>query len=186
MSIQAYHDSITAKTGKSPEQLIELARAAGLLEPGAKAGQIIEWLRQNHGLGHGHAMAIVAMIKKQANPELSTDERVARHFGGKKNDWRPVYDHLVQRVTAFGPDTDVLAGSTYLSLRRAGKKFAIVQVTSERLDVGIKLKDVQAHERLEPAGTWNSMVTHRVRIHQAADVDEQLLGWLASAYATAR
>lgn len=183
MSMQAYHDSITAKTGKTPEQLIDLAGADGLLQPGIKAGQIITWLKDNYGLGHGRAMAIVATIKKQAEPEPSTDEKVARHFTGKKAGWRPVYDRLVQKVTTFGPDADVLAGATYLSLRRAGKKFAIVQVTAERLDIGIKLKDAQPHERLEVAGTWNSMVTHRVRICRAAEVDQELLGWLERAYA---
>lgn len=182
MSMQAYHDSITAKTGKTPEQLIELARADGLLKPGTKAGQIITWLKENYGLGHGHAMAIVATIKKQAGPEPSAEAKVARHFGGKKAGWRPAYDGLIQKVTAFGPDADVLPGATYLSLRRRGKKFAIVQVTAERLDIGLKLKDVPAHERLEAAGTWNSMVTHRVRIHRAAEIDQELLGWLERAY----
>ena len=184
MSMQAYYDTITARTGKTPEQLVELARAAGLIQPGIKAGQIITWLKENYGLGHGHAMAIVAMIKKQAEPAPSRDERVARHFSGKKAGWRPVYDGLVQQVTAFGPDADVLAGATYLSLRRAGKKFAIVQVTAGRLDVGIKLKDAEANGRLEAAGTWNSMVTHRVRVHQAAEIDQELLAWLERAYAT--
>jgi CheY-like chemotaxis protein len=185
MSMQAYYDSITAKTGKTPEQLIELARADGLLEPGTKAGQVITWLKENYELGRGHAMAIVATIKKQAEPEPSTEEKVARHFGGKKAGWRPVYDGLIQKVSAFGSDVNVLPGATYLSLRRGGKKFAIVHVTAERLDVGIKLKDAQAHERLEAAGAWNSMVTHRVRIHRAAEIDQELLGWLKRAYATA-
>ncbi len=184
MTMQAYYDNITARTGKPPEQLVELARAAGLIEPGIKAGQIITWLKENHGLGRGHAMAIVAMIKKQAEPEPTRDEKVARHFSGKKAGWRPAYDGLVQQVTAFGPDANVLAGATYLSLRRAGRKFAIVQVTAERLDVGIKLRDAEANGRLEAAGTWNSMVTHRVRIQRPAEIDQELLGWLERAYTT--
>ena len=185
MSLQAYHDNITAKTGKTPEQLIELARADGLLEPGVRAGQVIAWLKDNYGLGHGHAMAIVAAIKKQGKPEAPADEKIAQHFTGKKASWRPAYDGLVQKVTAFGPDTDVLAGATYLSLRRAGKKFAIVNVTADRLDIGIKLTDTPADDRLEAAGSWNRMVTHRVRIHQPAEVDKKLLGWLRRAYTTA-
>ena len=185
MSLQAYHDNITTKTGKTPDQLIELARTRGLLEPGVKAGQVLAWLKEEYGLGHGHAMAIVAAIKKQSEPQTSTNEKVDRHFSGRKSGWRPVYDGLVHEVTAFGPDTDVLPGATYLSLRRAGKKFAIVQVTADRLDVGIKLKDAAATARLEAAGSWNSMVTHRVRVHQAADVDQQLVGWLERAYTAA-
>jgi hypothetical protein len=185
MSLQAYHDNITNKTGKTPEQLIELARAEGLLAPGVKAGQVVAWLKERYGLGHGHAMAIVAAIKKQSEPAMSADEKVDRHFRGKKSGWRPAYDRLVEKVTAFGPDTDVLPGATYLSLRRAGKKFAIVHVTVDRLDVGIKLGDAAATERLEAAGSWNSMVTHRVRVHAPADVDKQLVSWLERAYTAA-
>jgi CheY-like chemotaxis protein len=185
MSMQTYLDNITARTGKTPEELIEHARADGVLEPGWKAGQVVAWLKDEYGLGHGHAMAIVAMIKKQTTPRASADEKVNRHFTGKKAHWRPVYDELIQTVTAFGPDTDVLAGGTYLSLRRAGKKFAIVNVTGDRLDVGIKLKGVAADGRLEPAGSWNSMVTHRVRIHNPADVDPELVEWVQRAYVSA-
>lgn len=32
------------------------------LRAGVKAGDIIAWLKQDFGLGHGHAMAIVALL----------------------------------------------------------------------------------------------------------------------------
>lgn len=185
VSLQAYHDSITAKTGKTPEELVALAQREGLTEPGVKPAQVIAWLKAEYGLGHGHAMAVVAAIKKQTNPESSTDEKVARHFAGKKAGWRPVYDKLVATSSGFGRDTDVAPGASYLSLRKAGKKFAIVQVTSDRLDLGLKLKGVAPAGRLESAGNWNAMVTHRVRIHAPDDVDAELLGWLEQAYAAA-
>jgi hypothetical protein len=68
MSFQAYLDNIQAKTGKSPDDFRALAQGKGLataggLAPGVKAGQIVAWLKQDFGLGHGHAMAIVAMLK---------------------------------------------------------------------------------------------------------------------------
>lgn len=185
MSMQTYLDNITAKTGKTPEELIELARADGLLQPGWKAGQIIAWLKDRYGLGHGHAMAVVATVKKQGEPQPSTDQKLGKHFTGRKAAWRPVYDELLRNVNELGADTDVVAGASYLSLRKAGKKFAIVHVTAERLDVGIKLKGTAATARLEPAGDWNRMVTHRVRIHAPADLDHELLEWLEQAYARA-
>jgi hypothetical protein len=115
MSMQAYLDNITAKTGKTPEEFVVLADAEGLLEPGVKAGQIVSWLKEEYGLGHGHAMAIVAKINKQASPPSSADEKVTKHFSGKKSSWRPIYDDLVGRVSEFGPDTDVVAGASHLS-----------------------------------------------------------------------
>lgn len=68
MSFQAYLDNIQSKTGQSPDDLNAraidkgLADAAGLA-PGVKAGAVIDWLKADYGLGHGHAMAIVAWIK---------------------------------------------------------------------------------------------------------------------------
>lgn len=68
MSFQAYLDNIEKKTGTTPDQFRRLAEAKGFatpegLAPGIKAGQIIAWLKADFGLGHGHAMAIVALLK---------------------------------------------------------------------------------------------------------------------------
>lgn len=65
MSFQAYLDNVQAKTGKSPEDLKELATEKGFLEngtlkAGVKAGQIVDWLKKDFDLGHGHSMAIFA------------------------------------------------------------------------------------------------------------------------------
>jgi CheY-like chemotaxis protein len=183
MSMQAYMDNIHAKTGKTPDDFFALARAAGLLEPGVKPAQVVAWLKQEHGLGHGHAMAIVSTIKAHTAPRASVEEKTAAHFAGKKARWRPAYEEIVRALDRFGADTDVLAGKSYLSLRRAGRKFAIVQVTAERLDVGVKLRGVPAGGRLERSGKWNSMVTHRIRCNSPEDVDRGLLELLERAYA---
>jgi len=68
MSFQAYLDNIRKKTGKSPDDFKKLATAKGFLEKGklkpeVKAGQIVQWLKQDFDLGHGHAMAIYALFK---------------------------------------------------------------------------------------------------------------------------
>ena len=39
--------------------------------------------------------------------------------------------------------------------------------------------------RLEPAAKFNPLFTHRVRITAASDIDDELRGWLATAYALA-
>ena len=68
MSFQAYLDNVEAKTGKSADDLKALAIDKGLahangLAPGVKPGAVIDWLKADFDLGHGHAMAIVAFIK---------------------------------------------------------------------------------------------------------------------------
>jgi hypothetical protein len=68
MSFQAYLDNIEAKTGKSPAEFKAMAREKGFateagIAAGVKATQITDWLKADFGLGHGHAMAIVALLK---------------------------------------------------------------------------------------------------------------------------
>ena len=64
MSFQAYLDNIEAKTGLTPRQFIELAHEKGYDDPAVKAGVIVDWLKEDYGLGRGHAMALVHVIKK--------------------------------------------------------------------------------------------------------------------------
>ncbi len=68
MSFQAYLDNIEAKTGKTPNEFIELAKEKGYDKPDVKAGVIVDWLKQDYGLGRGHAMALVHVIKN--GPEI--------------------------------------------------------------------------------------------------------------------
>lgn len=68
MTFQAYLDNIQTKTGKNPEDFKRLAAKKGftqngVLAAGVKATQIVDWLKQDFALGHGHAMAIVALLK---------------------------------------------------------------------------------------------------------------------------
>lgn len=66
MSFQSYLDNIEEKTGKTPEEFIQMAKSKGFDVPGTKATPIIEWLKNDFGLGRGHAMAIVHIIKNGA------------------------------------------------------------------------------------------------------------------------
>ena len=66
MSFQAYLDNIEDKTGKTPNEFIALAKAKGFTDPSTKAGAIVAWLKDEYGIGRGHAMALVHVIKNGA------------------------------------------------------------------------------------------------------------------------
>ena len=70
MTFQAYLDNIEDKTGLTPRQFTDLARERGLDRPDVKAGAIVDWLKQDYGLGRGHAMALVHVIKN--GPKIGT------------------------------------------------------------------------------------------------------------------
>lgn len=68
MSFQAYLDTIQAKTGQTPDDFRAYAVWQGYVDDGAlrpdvKAGTIVADLKRDFGLGHGHAMAIYALLK---------------------------------------------------------------------------------------------------------------------------
>ena len=63
MSFQAYLDNIEDKTGLTPRQFVGLAEERGFTDPATKAGVIVAWLKAEFGLGRGHAMALVHVIK---------------------------------------------------------------------------------------------------------------------------
>lgn len=63
MSFQAYLDNIETKTGKTPNEFIALSKQKGFTAE-TKAGEIVSWLKEDFDLGHGHATALVHVIKK--------------------------------------------------------------------------------------------------------------------------
>ena len=78
MSFQAYIDNIKAKTGKTPEDFKVLAEKKGFLREGVKTGQIVAWLKEDFGLGRGHAMAIVLTLRSGNAPEESNNQKTAK------------------------------------------------------------------------------------------------------------
>ena len=91
MSFQSYLDNIETKTGKTPNEFIALAKAKGF-NADTKAGEIALWLKQEFDLGHGHAMAMVKVIKtgpqisdKHVNSGAHSDESDTLRLDGLKN-----------------------------------------------------------------------------------------------------
>ena len=92
MSFQAYLDNIEEKTGKTPNDFIAMAKEKGFDNPQTKVGVIAAWLKEDFGLGYGHAMALVYVIKNGAeisekhvgSDGVHRDESTFLRLGGKK------------------------------------------------------------------------------------------------------
>ncbi|MDJ0337007.1 DUF4287 domain-containing protein [Cryobacterium sp. PH31-O1] len=96
MSFQAYLTAIEDKTGLTPRELVALAHERGFDNPATKAPAIVDWLKSDYGLGRGHAMALVYVIKNGSTISekhvgtdgVHRDESVELWLDGK--DSRPV------------------------------------------------------------------------------------------------
>ena len=172
--------NLPAKTGKSLDAWLDVLNGRKL----EKHGEIIKHLKSEHGVTHGFANLIAHEFRNRDAGDTSPD-LVAAQYSGPKADLRPVYDALIDTVSAFGDDIEIAPKKAYVSLRR-NKQFALIQPsTRTRVDVGINLKGTDRTDRLEASGSFNAMVSHRVRLASAADVDAELGQWLRQAYDSA-
>ena len=174
--------NLEEKTGKSLAEWIEIAKASKL----AKHGELVKFLKSDHGLTHGYANLVAHRTMADSDEgKAAADDPVAAQYAGEKATLRPIYDAIVAAVGKFGGDVEVSPKKTCVSLRRS-KQFAVIQPTTKtRVDVGINLKGVAPEGRLEASGSFNAMVSHRVRVESVTDVDKEVIGWLKNAYSQA-
>lgn len=174
--------NLQEKTGKSLDEWIAIVKAQNI----EKHKAIIDFLKSEHGFTYGFANLVAHKSKgSDAGSAENEDDLIAAQYSKGKEHFRPLYDALITAVGAFGGDVEIAPKRAYVSLRRK-KQFAIIQPsTKTRLDVGINLKGHNTTDRLEASGSFNSMVSHRVRASELADINEELIGWLKLAYENA-
>lgn len=171
--------NLKEKTGKSLDDWLKIAKASKL----AKHGEIVKHLKTEHGLTHGYANLVAhKQLGSDAGSAESGDDLVASQYAGAKAALKPIHDAIMKIVQSFGGDVEAAPKKAYVSLRRS-KQFAIVQPsTATRLDLGLNMKGVKPAGRLEASGSFNSMVSHRVRLEKVGDVDADVKKWLKEAY----
>jgi hypothetical protein len=171
-------ENLKEKTGKPLEHWIKVALASKL----SKHGEIVSLLKSEHGLGHGYANLVAHKALQAGAAAPTREDLVGAQYEGAKAALRPIYEALIGAVSKFGADVEVAPKKTYVSLRRK-KQFALIQPsTATRVDVGINLKGEAPAGRLEASGSFNAMVSHRVRIADRKEVDQELIAWLKKAY----
>jgi Domain of unknown function (DUF5655)/Domain of unknown function (DUF4287) len=165
-------------TGKNIDQWVAIAGGSGC----AKHGEVVAFLKTKHALTHGYANLVAHRAFKSAASDAVPEDLIAAQYSGAKAGLKPIYDAIVAAMAKFGSDLEIAPKKAYVSVRRA-KQFAILQPsTATRLDVGINLKGAAPTARLEISGSFNAMVSHRVRVETAREVDKELIGWLKQAF----
>lgn len=176
-------ENLREKTGKSLAQWLLVAKSLGA----QKHGEVVKALKADHGLTHGYANLIAHKFLKSdagSQSDAGTD-LVSAQYAGAKAELKPIYDALTKMIGMLGDDIELAPKKSYVSVRRS-KQFALIQPsTRTRVDLGIKLTEVDPTDRLEASGSFNSMVTHRIRLTGVQDVDSQVKAWLKAAYSQA-
>ena len=166
--------NIERKHGRSMDELVGLVAASRL----EKHGEIVAWLKSDHGFGHGDAN-LVAMTARRGAEAPQGDALVDAIYAGPKAGLRPFHDQVIALARSFGDDVELAPKQAYVSLRRS-KQFATVGPASGgRLEIGLNLKGREPSGRLEPT---TGMCTHRVRLAAPDDFDDEVRTWLREAY----
>ena len=167
------------KTGRSADEWIAALQASD-----AAAGthtQQREWL-QSQGLGRNHAAAVLWWRKNGAATLAGGDSLVDAQYAGRRASLRPVYEELAGAARALGDDVEVLPRGTYVTFARSNQ-FAIAKPGSGRVDLGLRLPGVEPTERLLDAGSFGSgSITHKISLHDAAELDDEVRRYLRAAY----
>ncbi|WP_394133058.1 DUF4287 domain-containing protein [Shewanella maritima] len=173
-ALQTMIDNMPEKTGKAlPEWLALLST-----QQFEKHSQAVNFLKSEHGVSHGFANTIVTLSK---NDNASEQDLVSAQYQGKEN-LLPIYQRLHEIISEFGRDVTVTPKKTSVSFIRK-RQFALVKpATKTRIDLGLKLKDVEIQGKLEGSGPFGTMCTHRIQLKQITDIDDEVCQWLSKAY----
>jgi predicted transport protein len=180
--LQTMYANLREKTGKDLAEWLTVTVPSTM----QKHGELMKWLKGDQGVTHGFANLIALETLKARTGENAETDLLAAQYTGPKASLLTIYKQLVKSIQQFGSDVELAPKKAYVSIRRK-KQFALIQPsTKTRVDVGINLKDVEPQGRLEKSGSFNGMVSHRVRLETVEDIDSELLQWLQNAYQQAR
>lgn len=165
------------KTGKSLEYWIKVVQDTKL----EKHGEILKFLKSEHEFTHGYANFVSLKARKSDAGSIEDADLLVNQYKGKEI-LKPIYDTLVSEILKFGADITKTPKKDSVSMIRK-KQFALIKpATKTRIDLGLKLKGKPITDRLENSGPFGTMCTHRVRLSEVSQVDNELISWLKEAY----
>jgi hypothetical protein len=114
---------------------------------------------------------------------LSTEDVLGGNYSGSKTALRPLHAAVMASIQEFGP-FEIVPKKGYVSLRRKRQFAMLGPGTKGRLELGLKMKGVETGDRLEalPPG---GMCQYRVFLTRTGEMNDELLGWIKTAYESA-
>lgn len=177
-ALQTMINNMPDKTGKSLKEWISILKTKSF----AKHSEGVNFLKKEHNVTHGFANTIVTLSKEE---NTTPTDLVKNQYKGKE-DLLPMYQELLSVVKNFGEDVTIAPKKTSISIIRKKQFVLIKPATKTRIDLGLKLKDTPTTGRLENSGPFGTMCTHRVKISNLNEIDNELIGWMKEAYQKAK
>lgn len=177
-ALETQLSNIETKTGKTRDVLASEILGQGL----AKHGEMVKWVKETMGLGHGDANTLVHVARKAAEggDTAPAGDPLDDIYTGPKAHQRPIHEVLMKQIDGFG-DFEISPKKGYVSLRRK-KQFAMLgPKTKDRFELGINLKDEADHPLLKPVKP-GGMCQYIISIHSPDEVDDGIIDIVRRAY----
>jgi hypothetical protein len=179
--LRAVSASLAARTGRSLDGWLSLVQSSGV-DP-LDQNAVRTWLRNEQGLPQNSQWAVADAAARAAGWVRPTvEEYVDGQYSGAKAALRPIYDAVAALAASLGEDVTVEGRSTYVPFVRARQFAAVAAAARDRVDLGLRFTAPPGGARLLAASA-PGQATHRVALRSVAEVDDEVAGWLAAAYA---
>lgn len=173
-------ENFQKNTGRSLEEWVGIVREKSF----DKHGQIVKFLKEEHGFTHGFANLVAHKARESGSAgSKDQEELITMQYKGKEH-FKPLFDKLMESITQFGKDVELAPKKAYVSLRRK-KQFATLKpATKKRFEVGINLRGQEPTGKLVEEKP-NAMCSHRIDLSGENDLSKEVFEWLRKAYENA-
>jgi hypothetical protein len=180
---QAMRDQITGQlerqTGEGVEAWNRKIKAAEPVDEPA----LRTWLKEQHDVTGYPAMLLAWETFGYPDFLTATADALVDAQYADRPDLRPIFDAVIAAVSALS-GAEIQARKTYVSLVSPRRTFGVVQAsTKKRVDLGLRLDDVEPQGRLLLAKNLGSdRITRRLALESVDDLDDEALDWIRRAY----
>lgn len=172
-AIQSHIAGLEKKMGKPIDFWTDLVKAW----PQAKHMAHVKRLKEEFGMGHGHANMVVILATESSSLHKSSDDLDAAMFKNKEH-WRPLHEALVVLVKGLDAEVEFAHKKGYVSLRTSKQIGCLKPATKTRYEVQINLKGVEPSGLLQ-AMKPGQMCSHVIHLAEGAEEDlEEVRSWL--------
>ncbi|WP_338218947.1 DUF4287 domain-containing protein [Algoriphagus sp. oki45] len=174
-------DNLQKNTGKSLEEWIAIVQKQNL----GKHGEILKFLKTEHGFTHGYANLVAhKALKSDAGSAEDSNDLVKKQYMGKEHFW-PVFEKLKAEIESFGKDVEFAPKNAYVSVKRKKQFAMLIPASKTRFEIGINLKGQSPEGILEAETKSNAMCSHKVTINHEEQITGEVIDWLKKAYTAA-
>jgi hypothetical protein len=149
----------------------------------ATEAELRAWLSEQDVTGYPQMLLVMETFGYPDYLLAGADELIDGQYADRP-ELRPILDSILVAAPSLG-EVDVQARKTYVTLLTPKRTFASIEPTTKsRVDLGLRLPDQKPEGRLELARSMGQgAVNVRIGLGSADEVDDEVIGWLRTAYA---